>query len=161
MKKDYIAEVEVVDVGEHTLFDRCPAEFSGRIIEEDDRVSRYGFVEKITVYEEDGSESTYFNQIKIYPRNYIGDPRDDFLVVVTGSDVWNKELKCRYNDIIAKLEEKGLKFKLELFLADLLKVDTVLIVKSILLKILRVHLISLTKFTCFLKTKVVLKLPSQ
>ena len=124
MKKDYIAEVEVVDVGEHTLFDRCPAEFSGRIIEEDDRVSRYGFVEKITVYEEDGSESTYFNQIKIYPRNYIGDPRDDFLVVVTGSDVWNKELKCRYNDIIAKLEEKGLKFKLELFLADLLKVDT-------------------------------------
>ena len=124
MKKDYIAEVEVVDVGEHTLFNRCPAEFSGRIFEEDDRVSRYGFIEKIIVYEEDGSESTYFNQVKLYPRNYTGDPRDDFVVVVMGSDVWNKELKCRYNDIIARLEEKGLKFKLELFLADLLEVDT-------------------------------------
>nr|DAS00535.1 MAG TPA: hypothetical protein [Caudoviricetes sp.] len=124
MKKDYIAEVEVVDVGEKTLFNRCPAEFSGRIFEEDDRLSRYGFIEKITVYEEDGSESTYLNQVKLYPRNYTGDPRDDFVVIVMGSDVWNKELKCRYNDIIARLEEKGLKFKLELFLADLLKVDT-------------------------------------
>lgn len=123
MKKDYIAEVEVVDVGEHTLFDRCQAEFSGRIFEEGDRRSRYGFIEKLTVYEEDGSESTYFNQVKLYPRNYTGDPRDDFVVVVMGSNVWNKELKCRYNDIITKLEEKGLKFKLELFLADLLKAD--------------------------------------
>lgn len=124
MKKDYIAEVEVVDVGEETLFARCPVEFSGRIFEEDDKHSRYGFIEKITVYEEDGSESTHLNQVKLYPRNHTGDPRDDFLVVVTGSDVWNKELKCRYKDIIAKLEEKGLKFKLELFLADLLKADT-------------------------------------
>lgn len=123
MKKDYIAEIEVVDVGENTLFNRCQAEFSGRIIEEDDRVSRYGFIEKITIYEEDGSESTYLNQVKLYPRNHTGDPRDDFVVIVMGSDVWNKELKCRYNDIIARLEEKGLKFKLELFLADLLKAD--------------------------------------
>ena len=86
MKKDYIAEIEVVDVGERTLFERYPAEFSGRIIEEDDRLSRCGFVEKIIVYEEDGSESTYLNQVKLYPRNHTGDPRDDFVVVVTGSD---------------------------------------------------------------------------
>lgn len=124
MKKDHIVEVDVVDVGEDTLFARCPVEFSGRIIEEDDRVSRYGFIEKITVYEEGGSESTHLNQVKLYPRNHTGDPRDDFVVVVTGSDVWNKEPKCRYNNIIARLEEKGLKFKLELFLADLLKADT-------------------------------------
>lgn len=124
MNKDYIAEVDVVDVGEETIFSRCPVEFSGRIFEEDDKHSRYGFVEKITVYEEDGSETTHLNQVKMANRSSNNEPYGDFVVVVTGSNVWDKSLKCRYSDIVAKLEEKGLKFKLELFLTDLLKADT-------------------------------------
>lgn len=126
MKKDYISKVEAIDVGKPTLFCRCPVEFCGRLIDIDDRSPRYGFIEKITVYEEDGSETEHYNQIKMANRPSNHEPYGDFLVMVMNGCRWNGENngRGRYDYIISQLKEKGLKFKLELFLVDLLNIET-------------------------------------
>ena len=126
MKEKFISKVEVIDTGKPTLFCRCPVEFSGRLIDLDDKSFRYGFIEKITVYEEDGSETEHYNQIKMANRPSNHEPYGDFLVMVMDGCSYNGDNlgKGRYDYILSQLEEKGLKFKLELFLADLLKIET-------------------------------------
>lgn len=126
MKEKSISKVEVIDTGKPTLFCRCPVEFCGRLIDVDDRSPRYGFIEKITVYEEDGSETEHYNQIKMANRPSNHEPYGDFLVMVMDGCSYSGDNlgRGRYDYILSQLEEKGLKFKLELFLADLLKADT-------------------------------------
>lgn len=101
-------------------------EFCGRLIDLDDKSFRYGFIEKITVYEDDGSETEHYNQLKMANRPSNHEPYGDFLVMVMDGCFWNGENngKGRYDYIISQLEEKDLKFKIELFLADLLSIDT-------------------------------------
>ena len=82
MKEKFISKVEVIDTGKPTLFCRTTTEFCGRLIVIDDRSPRYGFIEKITVYEEDGSETEHYNRIKMANRPSNHEPYGDFLVMV-------------------------------------------------------------------------------
>lgn len=126
MKEKFISKVEVIDTGKPTLFCRCPVEFCGRLIDVDDRSPRYGFIEKITVYEEDGSETEHYNQIKMANRPSNHEPYGDFLVMVMDGCSYSGDNlgRGRYDYMLSQLEEKGLKFRLELFLADLVKIET-------------------------------------